>query len=112
MSDQMETSVLVHVIYAAQISLGIVFLLSAWPKLRHPLAFARNAIEYEVLPAPIGYIFGLVVIPVETILAITLLTGWYIDMTLPLAAGFLFAFLLGVRINLKRGGKSSMGVFV
>jgi hypothetical protein len=107
----MITSVPAHIAFASQISLGIVFALSAWPKLRHPLAFAQNVKDYKVLPAPISHIFGLAVILVEVFLAIAMFTGWLTNVALPLAVGLLLTFLMGVSINLVRGRKIACGCF-
>lgn len=82
MSGQIEISVLAHFALASQLGLGIVFLLSALPKLRRPLAFARSVVEYEILPAKVAYVFGLALIPLEAFLAIACLTGWLTDRVL------------------------------
>jgi hypothetical protein len=102
---------LLYLSTALQFSLGIVFLLSALPKLRRPLVFARSVVEYRVLPAKLAYAFALTVIPLEVLFAASFLTGWLLDMTYPLAAGLLLVFLAAVGINLRRGRRITCGCF-
>ncbi|HET7091414.1 MAG TPA: MauE/DoxX family redox-associated membrane protein [Anaerolineae bacterium] len=111
MSRQMEISVLPHFAFASQLSLGIVFLLSALPKLRRPLAFVQSVVEYKVLPAKVAYVFALALIPLEAFLAIAFLTGWWADAALPLATVMLIVFLMAVGTNLRRGRKIDCGCF-
>ncbi len=107
----MQISVLSHLAFASQLSLGMVFLLSALPKLRQPLAFARNVVEYRVLPAQVAYVFALALIPLEAFLAMAFLTGRLTDVALPLASVLLILFLFAVGINVKRGRRVACGCF-
>lgn len=107
----METSLLLYFAFALQLSLGIVFLLSSVPKLLHPLAHVRNVNEYKILPSTVAYVFGLGLIPTESFLAIAFLTGWWIEIALPLAAGMLIVFSIAVGINLRRGRQIACGCF-
>ncbi len=107
----MEGSTLVHLAFAAQLSLGIVFFLSALSKLRQPAAFARSVVEYQILPGEVAYLFGLILIPSEAFLAIALLTGFAPNVTLLLTIGMLVVFLVAVGINLRRGRQVSCGCF-
>ena len=85
-----------------QLALGLVFLLSAAGKLRRPAAFLRGVAEYEVLPLPLAYAFGALLIPVEAFLAAAHLTGWGLAVAVPLAVAMLLAFTAAVGINLRR----------
>jgi len=99
----MEISVLSYFTLAFQLSLGIVFLFSSLPKLRRPLAFTGAVVEYKILPAQVAHVFAFALIPLEAFLAVAFLTGWWIDIALPLAAVLLSLFLIAVAINLRRG---------
>lgn len=107
----MGFSVLDYFALAVQFSLGIVFFLSSLPKLRQPVAFARNVDAYKILPSPLAYAFGLVIIPLEFFLIVAFLTGWFIELALPLAFILLVLFLVAVGINLRRGRNISCGCF-
>ncbi|MBW8875572.1 MAG: hypothetical protein JF614_11470 [Acidobacteria bacterium] len=86
----------------AQLALGLVFLLSALGKLRHPAAFLRGVAEYEVLPVPLAYAFGALLIPVEAFLAAAHLTGWGLGLAVPFGIAVLLAFTTAVAVNLRR----------
>lgn len=98
-------------VLAAQLSLGIIFLLSAIPKIRQPIAFAHNVIAYDVLPIRVAHAFALIMIPLEALLAISFLTGWLLDSALPIATIILIAFAIAVGINLRRNRKVPCGCF-
>jgi hypothetical protein len=107
----MRFSILAYFAFVSQFSLGIVFLLSALPKLRRPLAFTRSVVAYEILPDNVAYLFALILIPLEVFLAIALLTGVLTDIALLLALVLLTIFLVAIWINLKRGRRISCGCF-
>ena len=86
----------------ARLALGLVFLLSTLGKLRRPVAFLRGVAEYEILPAPLAYVFGAVLIPVEAFLAVAHLTGWELRIAVPLGIAVLLTFATAVGINLGR----------
>jgi len=111
MPGKIDNSLLPVFASAFQISLGLVFLLSAPPKLRRPLRFARSVVDYKVLPEKLAYGFAFVVITLETFSAIAFLTGWLFNIAAPLAAIMLLAFLVAIGINLRRGRKLSCGCF-
>ncbi|MBI5877944.1 MAG: hypothetical protein HZB53_09850 [Chloroflexi bacterium] len=111
MLDPTGVSILAYFALALQFCLGIVFAISATPKLYRPLAFVQSVVKYEVLPAKVAQAFGLVLIPAEGFLAFSFLTGFGTDIALWLAIVLLGAFLFAVGINLKRGRKVSCGCF-
>src|SRR5574341_510058 len=107
----MEISVLSYFALALQFSLGIVFLLSALPKLREPLAFVGGVVEYKILPAQVARVFALALIPLEAFLAVAFLTGLWTEIALPLSTVLLSLFLIAVAINLRRGRSVQCGCF-
>jgi hypothetical protein len=106
-----EIDVFSHLANAAQLSLGIVFLLSVIPKLRQPRAFAQSVAAYDILPTRLSHLFAFVLIPLEAFLAIAFLTGWSVNLAMPLAAVVLVTFLAAVGINLRRGRTIACGCF-
>ena len=86
----------------AQLALGVVFLAAAAGKLRRPAVFLEGVVDYEILPRPLAYAFGVVVIPVEAFLAVSHLTGWALGLAMPLALILLLSFAAAVGINLRR----------
>jgi hypothetical protein len=85
-----------------QLALGGVFLVSSLGKVRDPKAFLRGVAEYEILPVPLAYAFGAVLIPAEAFVALALLSGLAVGVALPLATALLLVFGVAVAINLRR----------
>lgn len=100
-----------HFVFASQLSLGVVFLLSSIPKLHRPISFARSVIEYKVLPPILSFTFGLALIPLEIFLGVAFLTGWLTDVALPVATTVLISFITAVGVNLRRGRNVACGCF-
>jgi len=88
---------------AVQLALGIVFLHSAASKLRDPKGFAQGVADYKIVPASMAGAVGLLVIGVESWLAIAHLTGWLLAVAVPVGFGTLLSFALAVGVNLRRG---------
>jgi hypothetical protein len=85
-----------------QLALGGVFLLSSVGKARRPMAFLRGVADYEIIPVPVAYAFGAVLIPAEAFVALSLLSGLAVPVALPLATLLLLIFGTAVAINLQR----------
>ena len=85
-----------------QLALGGVFLVSSLGKALRPMASLRGVAEYELLPVPLAYAFGAVLIPAEAFAAVALLGGFALGVALPLATGLLLLFAAAVAINLRR----------
>ena len=86
-----------------QLAIGMVLLLASAGKWRHPLRFAQGVVEYEILPTGPAYWFGLLLIPLESWLAVAHLTGWLLRFAAPTALGMFVVFGLAVGVNLVRG---------
>ncbi len=111
MSGETVFSTLSHIALAAQFGLGMVFLLSAVPKLRRPRFFAWSVVAYDILPEKVAYGFAFALIPLELFLAATFLTGWLMSVALALATLLLVVFTVAVGINLRRGHLVDCGCF-
>lgn len=85
-----------------QLAVGGVFLVSSLGKVRHPMAFLRGVAEYRILPVPLAYAFGAVLLPAEAFAALSMLSGWAVAAALPLATGLLLIFSAAVAVNLRR----------
>lgn len=85
-----------------QLALGGVFLVSSVGKAGRPVAFLRGVADYEILPVPVAYAFGAVLIPAEAFVALALLSGLAVGVALPLATLLLLIFGTAVAINLRR----------
>jgi hypothetical protein len=99
------------VTYALQLSLGIVFLVAAAPKVRRPGAFAATVAEYRIVPTVLVRAVALTLIALESFLALAFLSGWLVPIAFPLAALALSAFFLSVAVNLHRGRTIRCGCF-
>lgn len=96
---------------ALRICLASVFLVSAAAKLRAPQAFARSVANYGLLPRGSARAVGLLLLPVELLLAAALATGWLGHLS-ELSAGLLLAMFGGaVSVNLVRGRAIRCGCF-
>lgn len=93
------------------VGLGLIFLASALPKLRHPAAFLLVVMEYRVLPVSAGRLYALACPFLEMLAATLLLTGTAVRIAATLATLLLVSFLVGVGINVMRGRDLSCGCF-
>jgi hypothetical protein len=105
------TDLLTRTAQAAQLSLGLVFLLAVLPKLRAPRRFARTVAEYRLVPTVLTPVVSRGLIGVEAFLALTLLTGMVVELSAPLALATFSAFAGAVGLNLLRKRKVSCGCF-
>jgi len=83
--------------------LGIIFLASAVPKLRHPTGFVLAVLEYRVLPPRLSWFYARLVPPLEFLLALLLLTGTAVRPAAAVVSVLLFSFLVAISVNLARG---------
>src|SRR5713226_1806266 len=86
-----------------QLVIGSVLLFSSVGKWRDPMGFAHGVEDYDVLPDRLAVIFGLLLVPLETAVALSHLTGWWISATVPLGLAMFGSFAVAVVINLMRG---------
>jgi hypothetical protein len=91
------------ILLVVQLVIGFVLLFSSLGKWRDPVGFARGVGDYDVLPDRLAVIFGLLLVPLETAIAVSHLTGWWISATVPLGLAMFGSFALAVAINLRRG---------
>lgn len=104
-------SVLTYVAYAAQLSIGGVFAVSAVAKLRNPRRFVETVADYDVVPSRLAPIVAGGVVLVEALLAVCLVGNLLLPIALPLAAVTFAGFLVVVAISLKRGRYVDCGCF-
>ena len=91
------------ILLVVQLVIGSVLLFSSLGKWRDPLGFARGVEDYDVLPGRLAVIFGLLLVPLETAVAVSHLTGWWISAAVPLGLAMFGSFAVAVAINLRRG---------
>ena len=91
------------ILLVIQLAIGCVLLFSSVGKWRDLIGFAHGVEDYDVLPDRLAFIFGLLVVPLETAVAISHLTGWWISAALILGLAMFGSFAVAVTINLKRG---------
>ena len=85
------------------IVLGITFLGSAVPKLRHPKGFILAVLEYRVLPPRLSWFYARLIPPLEFLMALLLLTGTAVRSAAVIISVLLLSFIVAVGINLVRG---------
>jgi len=86
-----------------QLAIGAVLLFASLGKWRNPMSFVRGVDDYDLLPGWLARIFALVLVPLETCVAASHLTGWWISMAVPLGLIMFSSFTIAVAINLARG---------
>jgi hypothetical protein len=91
------------ILLVIQLAIGSVLLFSSLGKWRDPVGFAHGVEDYDVLPDRLAVIFGLLLVPLETAVAVSHLTGWWISATVPLGLAMFGSFAVAVALNLKRG---------
>jgi hypothetical protein len=106
-----STDIAVHVVYALQLSLGIIFAAAAAPKLRSPTAFAAIVAGYGIAPRRLAPAIAAGVTAIETFLAFAFLSGALMAVAVPLAAVTLAAFTGAVAVNLRRDRRVPCGCF-
>src|ERR1051326_5840946 len=84
-------------------ALGILFLVSALPKLHHPKGFMLAVLEYRVLPPRLSRFYARLVPPLEFFLALLLLTGTAVRSAAAVTSVLLLSFIIGASINRARG---------
>lgn len=83
--------------------LGLVFLGSAVPKLRHPKGFLLTVLAYEALPIAFSRMFAWMLPVAKLLCAILLLCGVATRIAAIIAACLLTSFLYAICLNLARG---------
>ena len=85
------------------IILGVTFLISAVPKLRHPRGFVLTVLDYSILPLPVASLCGWLLPPLELLIALLLLTGTALSVAAIVASLLLISFIFAVSTNIMRG---------
>ncbi len=88
---------------ALSVSLGIIFLMSAIPKLRRPNGFLFAVLEYRILPPFLSKFYGRLLPPLELFLALLLFTGTNVRLAASVLSLLICSFLIAVSINIARG---------
>lgn len=108
LSDQ---TMLIHIGFAAQLSLAFVFLASAIPKIRNPRSFLDTVSAYGVVPHRAAAATAAVVVASELFAAICLVFGWIVWAALAVVMFALLAFAIAIGLNLSRGKAITCGCF-
>ncbi len=83
--------------------LGVIFMASAIPKLRHPNGFVLVVLEYRILPPRLGRPFARLVPPLELFIALLLLSGIAVRLAGAVTSLLLLSFIVAIAINMARG---------
>lgn len=82
--------------------LGIVFTISAIPKLQHPKGFVLAVLEYRVLPPRLGRPFARLIPPLEIFIALLLLSGTGVRFASVITSLLLLGFMVAIGVNMAR----------
>jgi hypothetical protein len=94
-----------------QLLLGTVFLVAAITKLRRPSQFVVAVRNYQLIPRALSRPIAFMVVVIELLVAISMLSGWVLDVSVPAATLLLLSFAAAVAINLRRGRVVPCGCF-
>lgn len=98
-------------VYALQLGLATVFLLSSIPKLLRPQGFIKTVVNYEILSPRLSRAAAPGLIALEVGLAASFLTGLAAKAAAVAAVAMLIGFTAGVGVNLHRGRHIPCGCF-
>lgn len=101
----------VWVAQSLQLLLGTVFLAAGVTKLKEPSQFVVALRNYELIPRALSGPVALVLVMIELFTAISFLTGWALEVGVPVATAFLLTLAVAVCINLRRGRVVPCGCF-
>lgn len=87
---------------AIRAAIGLVFIYSAAEKLRDIGGFVRGVREYRVLPVGLATVYAALVVPAESVVGLSFVTGQLVRLTAPLAVLLLATFFVAVAIALWR----------
>ncbi|MER3424957.1 MAG: hypothetical protein C4293_18755 [Nitrospiraceae bacterium] len=86
-----------------RMAVGLVFLVSVLSKLRDLRGFLKGIIAYQVLPSRLAVIYGLLLLPLEGFVAVSLLSRWELQLGTVVAIVLLLSFAAAVALNLRWG---------
>mgnify|MGYP001551883261 FL=1 len=94
-----------------RITLGIVFIVAAYPKIEDPAAFAAIIYGYGIFPAEVINLAAIVVPYVERVAGFGLIVRFYPRSSLFIINSLLGLFILIIGFNLARGHSFDCGCF-
>ena len=89
-------------LFSARLVLGIVFCVSAVPKLIAPAKAVSDVQNYRILPKPIAIAFGWALIPAEMVSGLALLSGYGARWAALAVLMMLVSFMAAVAIGMAR----------
>ncbi len=95
----------------ARVSLGILFLWSALPKIRQPYDFLHDVYNYEIVGPKLGLLMAMTLPWLELVVGICLLGGVFIGGALLVCTGMTAMFVLAIGWALYQGLDISCGCF-
>ena len=97
--------------FFVRLSLGLVFLYSAWPKIADPPAFAEMIWNYRILPGAMVNPLAIILPWLELLAGLALVTGWLRRGAALLAVCMLIVFIAAISVDLIRGIAVDCGCF-
>lgn len=85
------------------VGLGLIFVASAIPKLRHPKGFAVAVLAYDVLPPRLARLYAWLVPSLELLVALLLMAGTAARSAAVIASLLLLSFMIAIGLNIARG---------
>lgn len=90
------------ILTVVRLDLGLLFLMASASKLLNPLRFVKGVVEYDILPYGAAKALGVLLIPLEALLAVAHITGWLLSFASLVGMITLLMFGAAVSVNLIR----------
>lgn len=95
----------------ARLVIGFVFIMAALDKITEPNAFAKNILNYLIVPTPLVNIMALVLPWVELFCGVALVLGLWVRTTAVLTGTLLVVFIVAVSMAMIQGLNINCGCF-
>lgn len=95
----------------ARIAVGLVFIVAALDKIADPNAFAKNILNYLIVPTPMVNFMALVLPWVELLCGVALVLGIWIRTSATIAGALLVVFIIAVSMAMIQGLNINCGCF-
>lgn len=95
----------------ARLAIGLVFIVASLDKIADPHSFAKNILNYLIVPTPMVNIMALVLPWVELLCGVALVLGIWVRTSATIAGALLVVFIIAVSTAMMQGLNINCGCF-
>jgi len=103
--------VIASVVAGLELLLGVTFAIAAHAKVHRFRDTIKTIADYDLFPRSLAPVIAVLLVVVETIVAISFITGWAVRAIAPVTIGIIALFGTAATINLRRGRIVKCGCF-